>query len=579
MANFWENDPVEGAAAGGGQFWANDPVDDSAPPAGAKPGSKAYADWALAQARAGKELPMVSDHDMAAPEPDKWNSLGDKVQAAAASWIEGAPVIGGPWMDAATKLRSMVQGIPEEQVRAETAKLKADNPITSGVSGLASGIATLAPLGMTQAGGTLLGMTGNLGTRLLFGTGSGAALSAADTLTRGGSLADAGNSALVGGALGAAFPLIGAGFRKAVSPFAKTGTDKAAKLLQSEGVDLTAGQRTGSKGLLYREAELGGNTAAAFKERQAKQFTAAAMKRAGINASEASHDVLDTAFTDIGRQFDDLAARNSIQPDKKLATDLQAAWRRFEGSTNPTTRPKVIERLIADIYGSGNGKRMTGEWYKSTRSELGRLSKSANPELSEAARDLQFALDDAMERTMAVSNPADAGAWKDVRRLYKNLLVIEDAATRAGAQSADGIITPAALRSAAIRQNKRAFARGRNEFVDLADAGVSKMTPLPDSGTPGRLDAKAVLPLGAGAGMGIGGTVGGIPGAVVGGLAGAAIPWAVGKAMLSGPGRAYLGNGALAGGRALPALPPALLPLEATKKREPVEITIGTRGL
>jgi hypothetical protein len=49
--------------------------------------------------------------------------------------------------------------------------------------------------------------------------------------------------------------------------------------------------------------------------------------------------------------------------------------------------------------------------------------------------------------------------------------------------------------------------------------------------------------------------------------------------MMSGLGRAYLGNGAMAGGRALPALPPALLPLELTKKRDPVEITIGTRGL
>ena len=80
-------------------------------------------------------------------------------------------------------------------------------------------------------------------------------------------------------------------------------------------------------------------------------------------------------------------------------------------------------------------------------------------------------------------------------------------------------------------------------------------------------------------GAGIGGTVGNIPGAVIGGLAGAAVPWALGKAALSKAGRAYLSNGALAGGKALPALPPAVLPLELTKKRKPVEITIGTRGL
>lgn len=578
MAGPWEKYAAPTPAAADGP-WSKYAAANDGPPADAKPGSKAYADWAVAQARAGKQLPMVSSHDMTAPQPDKWNSLSDKAQAAAASWIEGAPVIGGPWMDAATKLRAMIQGIPEDRVRAETAKLQADNPITSGASGLASGIATLAPLGMTAAGGKLLGMTGSFGSRLGFGIASGGALSGADALTRGATPEEAGKAALAGGALGAVFPLAGAAFRKVVSPVAKAGADAASKLLAKEGVDLTAGQITGSKGLRFREAELGGNTAAAFMEKQAQQFTAAALKRAGINATEASHDVLDGAFTQIGQQFDDLAARNFIQPDQKLATDLQAAWRRFEGSTNPQTRPKVVERLIADIYGSGNGKRMTGEWYKSTRSELGRLSKSQNPELAEAARDLQFALDDAMERTMKVTNPADAGAWKAVRGQYKNLLVIEDAATRAGAQSADGIITPQALRSAAIRQNKRAFARGRNDFTDLADAGVSKMVPLPDSGTAGRLSAKAVLPLGAATGAGIGGTVGNIPGAVIGGLAGAAVPWALGKAALSKAGRAYLSNGALAGGKALPALPPAVLPLELTKKRKPVEITIGTRGL
>lgn len=576
MAGPWEKYAAPTPAAADGP-WSKYAAATDGPPTGAKPGSKAYADWAVAQARAGKKLPQVSQHTEFQPEQP--NGLMDKAHVAAGSFLEGMPLIGSTLIDWAKKGRATVQGMTPDQVNAEYDAEKAANPITAGASGVAGSIAALAPLGMTAAGGKLLGMTGSFGSRLGMSILSGGALSGADALTRGATPQEAGMAALTGGALGAAFPIAGATFRKVVSPVAKAGADAASKLLAKEGVDLTAGQITGSKGLRFREAELGGNTAAAFMERQAQQFTAAALKRAGINATEASHDVLDGAFTQIGQQFDDLAARNYIQPDKKLATDLQAAWRRFEGSTNPQTRPKVIERLIADIYGSGNGQRMTGEWYKATRSELGRLSKSANPELSEAARDLQFALDDAMERTMKLTNPADAGAWKAVRGQYKNLLVIEDAATRAGSQSADGIITPQALRSAAIRQNKRAFARGRNDFTDLADAGVSKMTPLPDSGTPGRLSAKTILPAGMVTGALVGNSmapgVGWLPGAVVGGVA----PWALGKAALSGPGRAYLSNGALAGGRALPALPPAVLPLETTKKRQPVEITIGTRGL
>lgn len=543
------------------------------PPAGAQPGSKAYADWALAQARAGKELPQVSQHtEFQAPQP---NGLMDKAHVAAGSFLEGMPLVGSTLIDWAKKGRSAVQGMSPEQVNAEYEAEKAANPITSTAAGIGGSIAALAPLGATQIGGRLLGMTGGFGSRLGMGVLSGGTLSGADALTRGATPQEAGAAALTGGALGAAFPLAGAAFRKAVSPLAKSpAKNPAATLLKQEGVDLTAGQITGSKGLRYRESELGGTAAQNFMERQAKQFTAAALRRAGINADEASHDVIDRAFTDIGGMFDDLASRNSLAPDRKLAQDLQSAWRRFEGSTNPQTRPKVIERLITDIYGKGNSGAMSGQWYQSTRSELGRLTRSANPELSEAARDMQFALDDAMERTLAKTNPGDAAAWKEARRLYKNMLVVEDAATRAGAQAADGVITPQALRSAAIRQNKRAFARGRNDFTDLADAGVKAMTPLPDSGTPGRLSAKTVLPLGAATGAGVGGTVGGLPGAAIGGLAGAVAPWAVGKAMLSGPGRAYLSNGALAGGRALPAIAPAVLPLEVTKKREPIQITV-----
>lgn len=544
------------------------------PPAGAKPGSREYADWALAQARAGKKLPQIS----AAPEADipQPNGLMDKAFAASGSFLEGMPLIGSTLIDWAKQGRSAVQGMTPEAVSAEYDAAKEANPITSGAAGIGGSIAALAPLGATALGGRLLGMTGGIGSRIGFGMASGGALSGADALARGASPQEALTSAATGTALGAAFPVAGAAFRRAVSPVAGNAAKAAAaNTLRNEGVDLTAGQITGSRGLRFREAELGGNAAQDFMDQQNRQFTAAALRRIGVNADVATHDVIDTASTNIGNQFETLAARNDLVPDQRLAQDIQRAWRRFEGDTNPSTRPPVIERLIRDIYGrTGGTGPIPGSWYKSTRSELGRLSASPNPELSQAARDLLGALDDGMERTLQTSNPTDLGAWREARRLYKNLLVVRDAATRAGAASAEGVITPQALRSAAMNQNKTAFARGRNEFVDLADAGVSAMTPLPDSGTAGRLSAKAVLPAGMAAGATIGATVAGPVGAGVGALVGGATPWAVGRAMLSGPGRAYLSNQALAGGRALPALAPAALPLEVTKKRKPIEITV-----
>ena len=531
------------------------------PPAGAKPGSREYADWAMTQARAGKKLPQVSEApEFETPKP---TGLMDKAFTAAGSFIEGVPLVGSTAIDLAKNARSAIQGMTREEADQEFQALKEANPITATAGNIAGSIAGLAPLGATAVGGRLLGMTGNIGSRMLYGAGSGAAISGADTLTRGGSLEDAKNAALTGGAFGLAFPAAGAVFRKAVSPMAKTATDRAADLLKREGVELTAGQATGRKGLRAIEGKIGGGAASDLVERQGRQFTAAALKRAGIDADVASPEVIDNAFTNIGSQFDGLISRNAIRPDPLLARDIRSTWRQFEGSTGPSTRPPVIERIINDIYGAGTAGPISGAWYKSQRTALGKLTKSSNPELAEAARGLMHALDRAMERTLSRAGSPDLGAWREARRLYKNMLVIEDASTRV----ADGVITPQALRAAAINQNRSAFARGRNEFTKLANAGVAKMTPLPAG-------SSSIMPVGASLGASIGAGLGGIPGAVIGGITGATVPWAAGRGMLSRAGRAYLGNRVAAGGRPLPALPPAVLSLERTREREPVEIEV-----
>jgi len=356
--------------------------------------------------------------------------------------------------------------------------------------------------------------------------------------------------AAFGGITGAAVPAVVGAAKRVISPArAPAGKMAQANVLAREGVDLTAGQATGNKNLQFREAELGGNAAADFMERQADQFTAAALRRVGVNATRATPDVVDAAFTTIGQQFDDLGARNGLQTDARFVQDLQRIYRRFDNVTNANTRPPFVERMLQDVASrmrTGYAF-LDGNWFKSTRSELARVARgSSNPELKEAVGDLIGAFDDAMERTLRQSNPADLGAWQEARRLYKNMLVIEDAVGRAGEMAADGIITPQALRGAALRQNKRAFVRGRNEFVDLANAGVSTMTPLPNSGTAGRLSAKTFWPLGSAAGAGIGSMAGPV-GAAAGAVAGAALPWATGRAMLSGPGRAYLQNQLAAG--------------------------------
>jgi hypothetical protein len=284
-------------------------------------------------------------------------------------------------------------------------------------------------------------------------------------------------------------------------------------------------------------------------DRQAEQFTAATLRRAGIAANRATPDVVDAGFDAIGQQFDDLAARNSIVPDQGLLADISTVWRDYAGVVSQSNRAPVVENMIRDLVTEIRTGSIGGEFYKSMRSRIERLARGTkDSDLAMTLRELKSALDDAMERSIGQANPNDLGAWQEVRRLYRNMLVVEDAIGRAGEKAAEGIITPASLKSAAMRKGKRAFVRGNSEFTDLANAGVSTMTPLPQSGTAPRFGAKMLLPAGSIGGAALGAAI--VPGPVgmlMGGAVGAAAPWAVGRAMLSGAGRRYLGNQVAAG--------------------------------
>lgn len=512
------------------------------PQAAPAPGSREYAMWAAEQARAGNALPQVSG---AEPQPAQPTGPLDQISAGFTSAVDAVPIAGPTIMGGLNQLKSSLHGVPVDQIAAENKRLEEANP-TASTAGMVAG--TVLPFmagGLIPGVGRALGMTGGLLSRAGFGALSGGAISAVDAKARGASNEDAATSGAIGLGLGAALPLAARGLQKLVTPFAaRAGQTAAANTLEHEGVTLTAGQRTGSKKLKYLESELGGGAADNITEQQGRQFTAAVMRRAGIAADSADPQVVDGAFATIGQQFDDLASRNVLHADRRFLTDIGQALRDYTQNVAQSQQANVVRNVVGDLAAQvqQSGGQLTGDFYKATRSRLDRIARSStDPELKMALRDIVGALDQGMERTIQRTNPVDLGAWRTVRRQYANLLVIEKAATGAGEQAASGIITPARLRSAAINQNRRAFARGRNEFVDLANAGVQAMTPLPNSGTASRLSARgfSAIPAAVGAAMG---APGGIPGAVLGAAAGAALPWAAGRAALSRPGRALLSN-------------------------------------
>lgn len=339
---------------------------------------------------------------------------------------------------------------------------------------------------------------------------------------------------------------------RAVSPNPVDATRQAlVRNLENEGVTaLTAGQRTGSRPLQWFESAtqdtpLSGGRAAERMTTQREQFTRAALRRAGENAPRATPDVIDGAFTRIGNEFGALAQRNNMRADQRLVNDFSAAMNDYNNLVPQTLRAPVVEDTIRGVADAvrQNGGTLTGDIYQAFRSRLDRMRRQSlqDPQLSRTLGDLRDALDDAMERSISRT---DARAWRTARTQYRNLLTIEKAMGGAGELTAQGLLSPSQLRTAAKNQNKRSYSRGTDELSNLARAGEAIMKPLPQSGTGPRTAAQNVM---SGMGAVAGGTVGNIPGAVAGAFAPMVLQGMFARGLMSRPMQAYLANQRAAG--------------------------------
>lgn len=303
--------------------------------------------------------------------------------------------------------------------------------------------------------------------------------------------------------------------------------------LENEGVtSLTAGQRTGSVPLQYMESAASsapgaGGRAEAIQGEGRRQFTEAAVRRAGAGP-DASPEVLGPNSRRLGGEFDRLSAQNNLVPDNQFILDLTDSVRNYRRVPDSQQRA-MVQGYVDDIIDHVNAGHMPGPQYQEMRSRMGNQAQSlrqTDPTLSEALRDMRNSLDNAMRRSIS---PADAEAWDLARQQYGAQKVLEKSASKAGAETAEGQISPANLRNTVAAENRGAYARGEGQFNELARAGVNVMSPLPNSGTAQRHNAFNLLNQ---ATLGV-------------------VPAMTGRAVMSPPVQGYLANQLMAG--ALPA--------------------------
>lgn len=354
--------------------------------------------------------------------------------------------------------------------------------------------------------------------------------------------------ARVAGALaGTRLPNVGA---RVVTP-APVDPQRAAAVqaLQRQGVtELTAGQKTGAVPVRWAEAATasvpgGGGKAAAMQQKAAEQFTRSALSKAGINATRADPDTLARAFDNIGNEFRTFGQGVNVQGSKTFGLRLQQIADNYAKVTPESMRVPLVQQVAQEVA----QRAMTpggipGREYAGIRSALRRAQRGLrqDPQSSDAVGRLVEALDAQMVRSAPKGQgPKMAQQLKDLNTRYKNMLAIEDAALGSGEQAAVGLLSPAQLKNAVKKQNKRDYTRGRGDLAELARAGEAVLKPLPSSGTSERLLAQSALTAPAIA-------AGGVMSGGMGVLAGSVAPWAsqavMSRVLMSKPVQRYLAN-------------------------------------
>lgn len=377
-------------------------------------------------------------------------------------------------------------------------------------------------------------MAGNLAGSMAAGGGLSALNSVAKSYFDTGELPSV-TDVLPGAVLGAGIGAAGYKLGQLVNrPIVDSHVEKDIKTLLDEGIDVTAGQATRMKQTMQREA--GAVGAEQFNQDQLTKFSTAALKKASIIAPEGKldGDTLQAAMKIAGGHMDTLQAANPmpVTPSstpiyRKMIQGLWDTMKTYQSGVEVSgPGAPIVKNTFDAIYKAAQKKGLTGEDYQKITSQLAETARS-NPQLAGTLYKMRSVIDDGMEDYISKTNPADAQMWQMARKQWKNLLVIQEAASKSGRDAASGLITPQALAAATKTiAGKKAYALGKTDFDDLAKAGQSLLVPLPVGGF-GSADeiAKALSKRMAGAAIGSQVGVGGGPiGSGVGAVAGILAP-------------------------------------------------------
>lgn len=287
--------------------------------------------------------------------------------------IVGPALLGGT-QRAAAGLASAIDGDSYEdnlrRGREVTTAAQAENPKSRFAGTIAGNVGAMAGLGATATGARLLGVTGpNLLARAGMSGLSSGLISGADTAVRGGSAEEVVGSGAIGGAIGGAIPIVGAGVRRGmeavgdtVYPFINSIRNPTQEAQRRVGMAITR-DATANPGMVMNQADeavaAANNIPLANVDRGGE--TTRALARSVANQSPESRASIENLASDrfgaqsqravqfvrrlTGGNADDLAYQESIRQSARAANApaYNAAYRAPEAQQVFTPR---IQQLM-----------------------------------------------------------------------------------------------------------------------------------------------------------------------------------------------------------------------------------------
>lgn len=282
---------------------------------------------------------------------------------------------------------------------------------------------------------------------------------------------------------------------------------EAVDTLRNAGVEPTAGQATGQPSLAF--AEEATRSGQAKRQGAVDQFTDAAITQAippsfrdrvQFEPGMMPQDKMEKLRKTLTDTMDDLAARNSVPITTELFEEVFEVAQDYKKKLSTSEKSPYFEKLAEEMVDLAGAGQLRGAEFQRIRSDLSELTTKDGITRGAAVKVIR-ALEEAMSKQITKGrNIEDIALYRDVRKGYSDLMVLEDAAKKN--KDVEFNITPSALAIAARSKDKQSYVYGRDTFSDLYRAGNTILTRADNpSGTANTLKAMApyAAPIAAGA--------------------------------------------------------------------------------